>query len=115
MENLQEKYSADMTLLAINLQEDRELVRFVRAESIGPEPGPAGRDGAVGSAYKASAIPMQVLIDREGSCGQSTSRRVRSRPRARREIEKLNRFAKLTGGADDFCRPPLRSDFGADN
>jgi thiol-disulfide isomerase/thioredoxin len=66
MEKLQEKYSSNLTLLAINLQESPEDVRsFVRSEKIRSRVL-LDESGTVGNAYQANAIPMQVLIDRDG-------------------------------------------------
>lgn len=66
LDRLQKEYPADMTVLAINLQEPPDVVRkYVR------EQGVAARvlldeSGAVGETYGTGSIPMQVLIDRAG-------------------------------------------------
>jgi thiol-disulfide isomerase/thioredoxin len=66
LERLQKEFPKDMVLLAINLQEPADEVRdYVARRRIGStvllDP-----DGQVGSAYGAEAIPMQVLIDKQG-------------------------------------------------
>jgi thiol-disulfide isomerase/thioredoxin len=67
LERLQREYPKGMTLLAINLQEDKDVVRdYVREQNIDSEVL-LDEDGAVGAAYGAGMIPMQVLIDREGN------------------------------------------------
>ncbi len=66
MEKLQKEFPKSMTLLAINLQEPASVVRdYVREQNIGSEVL-LDEDGSVGSIYGAEAIPLQVLIDKEG-------------------------------------------------
>jgi thiol-disulfide isomerase/thioredoxin len=66
LENLQKEYPNDMTLLAVNLQEPRDEVRnFVREHDIHSRVV-LDESGSVGETYGAGAIPMQVLIDRQG-------------------------------------------------
>jgi thiol-disulfide isomerase/thioredoxin len=66
MEKLQEKYSSRLTLLAINLEEPADQVRsFVASEKIRSRVL-LDESGTVGNAYQTTAIPMQVIIDREG-------------------------------------------------
>jgi thiol-disulfide isomerase/thioredoxin len=66
LENLQKEYPNDMTLLAVNLQEPRDAVRdFVREQNIHSRVV-LDESGTVGETYGAGAIPMQVLIDRQG-------------------------------------------------
>jgi thiol-disulfide isomerase/thioredoxin len=66
LERLQKEFPKGMVLLAINLQESASVVRnYVREQDINSEVL-LDEDGAVGSAYGAEAIPLQVLIDKEG-------------------------------------------------
>ncbi len=66
MENLQKKYSSQLTLLAINVSEAPDEVRsFLQRERIHSRVL-LDQDGAVSNAYRIMAIPMQVLIDRDG-------------------------------------------------
>jgi thiol-disulfide isomerase/thioredoxin len=66
MEKLQEKYSSNLTLLTINLAEPADQVRsFVANEKIRSRVL-LDESGTVGNAYQTTAIPMQVVIDREG-------------------------------------------------
>jgi len=66
LERLQKEFPQNMALLAINLQEPASVVRdYLREENIDSEVL-LDEDGAVGSAYGAEAIPLQVLIDKEG-------------------------------------------------
>jgi thiol-disulfide isomerase/thioredoxin len=66
LERLQREFPKNMALLAINLQESSSVVRdYVREQNIDSEVL-LDEDGAVGSAYGAEAIPLQVLIDKEG-------------------------------------------------
>jgi thiol-disulfide isomerase/thioredoxin len=66
LEGIQKEYSNDLTLLAINLQEPRDGVRdFVRENAIHSRVL-LDESGKTGETYGAGAIPMQVLIDRQG-------------------------------------------------
>ncbi|HYK87401.1 MAG TPA: TlpA disulfide reductase family protein [Acidobacteriota bacterium] len=66
LENLQKEYPKDLTLLAINVSEPRELVRrYVDNQKIASTVL-LDEDGAVGEAYRSESIPMQVLIDQRG-------------------------------------------------
>jgi thiol-disulfide isomerase/thioredoxin len=66
VERLQKEFPNNMVLLAINLQESASVVKdYVREQGINSEVL-LDEDGAVGSAYGAEAIPLQVLIDKEG-------------------------------------------------
>jgi thiol-disulfide isomerase/thioredoxin len=66
LERLQKEFPKSMMLLAINLQESASVVRdYMREQNLGSEVL-LDEDGAVGSAYGAEAIPLQVLIDKEG-------------------------------------------------
>jgi thiol-disulfide isomerase/thioredoxin len=66
LERLQKEFPKSMMLLAINLQEPASVVRdYMREQNIGSEVL-LDEDGAIGSAYDVGAIPMQVLIDKEG-------------------------------------------------
>jgi len=66
LERLQKEFAGDLVLLAINLQEPAEEVRdYVIRRGI-ESTVLLDLDGRVGYAYRAQAIPMQVLIDRQG-------------------------------------------------
>ncbi len=67
LERLRQEFSKEMVLLAVNIQESEEVVRdYVQEENIKSEVL-LDEDGAVASAYGAYAIPLQVIIDREGN------------------------------------------------
>jgi thiol-disulfide isomerase/thioredoxin len=92
MERLQKEFPQNMALLAINLEESAPVVRdYVREQNIDSEVL-LDEDGAVGAAYGAEAIPLQVLIDKEGKlrrvqAGLSPS----TIARLRAEIQNLSR------------------------
>lgn len=66
LERLQKEFAGELVLLAINLQEPAEEVRdYVIRRGI-ESTVLLDLDGRVGHAYRAQAIPMQVLIDRQG-------------------------------------------------
>jgi thiol-disulfide isomerase/thioredoxin len=66
MENLQKEFPGTLTLLAINLQEPDSVVRdYVRKQNIGSRVL-LDEEGNVGQIYGANAIPMQILIDKQG-------------------------------------------------
>jgi thiol-disulfide isomerase/thioredoxin len=66
LERLEKENPKNMTLLAINIGESAETVRdYVRLQNVSSEVL-LDEDSAVGSAYGASAIPLQVLIDKNG-------------------------------------------------
>jgi thiol-disulfide isomerase/thioredoxin len=66
VENLQKEYVDSMVLLAINLQESRDVVRdYIRAQNIHSRIL-LDEEGTVGSMYGAAEIPLQVLIDKQG-------------------------------------------------
>lgn len=66
VESLQKEYAGTMVLLAVNLQEPLDVVRdYIRAHGIHSRVL-LDEDGAVGSMYGAEAIPMQILIDKQG-------------------------------------------------
>jgi thiol-disulfide isomerase/thioredoxin len=65
LEKLREE-QPDIAMLAINLEEPRDLVRdYVERQRIRSRIL-LDADGKVGRAYGSDAIPMQVLIDKEG-------------------------------------------------
>jgi thiol-disulfide isomerase/thioredoxin len=87
LENLQKEYPDTLVLLAINLQESRaEVQDYVRQQKL-HSTVLLDEQGAVGSAYGAEAIPMQVLIDKTGIVRTITTGF--SAKRLRAEIEKL--------------------------
>jgi len=66
LEKLQKEYPNKMVLLAINLEEPRETVRdYLRQQGLNPYVL-LDEKGSLGEIYGTDAIPMQVLIDKEG-------------------------------------------------
>lgn len=66
LEELQREHPNDFTLLAVNLEEDRDLViPYVKRRNIQARVL-LDSDGRVGAAYRSASIPMQVLIDQNG-------------------------------------------------
>jgi len=66
LESLEREFPNDMTLLAINLEDTRDVVRdYVRTQSVRSRVL-LDEEGTVGIKYGAAEIPMQVLIDRHG-------------------------------------------------
>lgn len=66
VENLQKEYPNDVVLLAVNLQEPKNIVLdYVRRQNIASEVL-LDESGAVGEAYGVVSIPMQVLLDKRG-------------------------------------------------
>jgi thiol-disulfide isomerase/thioredoxin len=90
LENLQKEYANTIVLLAINLQEPGDAVRdFARAQNLHSQVL-LDEEGTVGQTYGADAIPMQVLIDKEGIVRDiMTGFNPRMAARLRSEIEKL--------------------------
>jgi len=66
LEELQARYSDDLVLLAINLEESREQVRSFAAQENIRSKVLLDEQGEVGRAYRSMSIPMQVLIDPDG-------------------------------------------------
>jgi thiol-disulfide isomerase/thioredoxin len=93
MEKIQNEYPGDVSLLAINLQEPRELVEsYIRRQNI-RSTVLLDEDGEVGRVYQSHSIPMHVLIDREGIVRHV---QIGFSPRVaddlRRQIEKLRSY-----------------------
>jgi thiol-disulfide isomerase/thioredoxin len=66
VEKLQREYPNALVLLAINLQEPKDVVRdYVRSQGISSRVL-LDEQGSVGEAYGAAGIPTQVLIDKNG-------------------------------------------------
>lgn len=64
--NLEKEYRGTMTLLAVNLQEPRNIVReYVQKQNVNSQVL-LDENGSVGEVYGTESIPMQVLIDKEG-------------------------------------------------
>ncbi len=64
--NLEREYRDTMTLLAINLQEPKNVVRdYVQKQNINSQVL-LDENGSVGEVYGTDSIPMQVLIDKNG-------------------------------------------------
>ena len=66
LERVLEQYSSDLALLAINLQEEPDVVRRYAEQQKLHSTVLLDRDGEVGRVYRSESIPMQVLIDQEG-------------------------------------------------
>jgi len=92
VERLQKEYSNNMVLLAINLQDSREVVReYVRQQNINSQIL-LDEEGSVGKIYGTDAIPMQVLIDRSGIVRDiKTGFNPKMISQFRAEIERLRR------------------------
>jgi len=66
LEKIQQQYGDRLALLAINLQESPDEVRdYLQSQGL-RSTVLLDRDGRVGRVYRSNAIPMQVLIDKEG-------------------------------------------------
>lgn len=66
LEKLQKEYTNNMVLLAINLQESEDVVReYMRQQGLSSHVL-LDKKGSLGEIYGTDAIPMQVLIDKEG-------------------------------------------------
>ncbi len=66
LEKLQEEYRGNVALLAINLQEPKDIVRdYVRRQNLSSQVL-LDEEGTVAEVYGARSIPMQILIDRKG-------------------------------------------------
>jgi len=64
--NLEKEYRNNMILLAINLQEPKNVVReYIQKQNINSQVL-LDENGSVGEVYGTDSIPMQVLIDKEG-------------------------------------------------
>lgn len=64
--NLEKEYRDTMILLAINLQEPKNVVRdYVQKQNINSQVL-LDENGSVGEVYGTDSIPMQVLIDKNG-------------------------------------------------
>ncbi len=66
LERLQKEYPNALVLLAINLEEPKDVVRnYVREQGINSQVL-LDEQGSVGQTYGTDSIPMQVLVDRNG-------------------------------------------------
>ncbi len=66
LEKLQKEYPNDLVLLAINLQESKDVVSdYVRKQGIDSRVL-LDEEGSVGAVYGTESIPMQVLVDKNG-------------------------------------------------
>jgi thiol-disulfide isomerase/thioredoxin len=66
MENLQKEYKSSMALLAIDLQESKDVVGdYVLQQGIHSQVL-LDEKGSVGAAYGTDALPTQIIIDKEG-------------------------------------------------
>jgi thiol-disulfide isomerase/thioredoxin len=66
LEDLQQEFSSELVLLAVNLQEPLEEVRhYVERQRIRSRVL-LDEEGRVGATYGSDSIPMQVLIDQKG-------------------------------------------------
>lgn len=67
LEKVSREYAGEVELLAVNLREPKDLVRSYMLEQNLHATVLLDQDGAVGGRYGAEAIPMQVLVDRQGT------------------------------------------------
>jgi thiol-disulfide isomerase/thioredoxin len=90
LERIRSEYAQELSLLAINLQEPKDLVEdYVRSQNI-QSTVLLDSEGVVGQVYRAGSIPMQVLIDQEGKVRHvQIGFSQRAADQLRREIEKL--------------------------
>lgn len=66
LDDIQKEYTGKMSILAINLQEPKDVVReYIMRQGLHSEVL-LDEDGSVGRQYGAAAIPMQLLIDQDG-------------------------------------------------
>jgi len=66
VENLQKEYADTMVLLAINIQDSRDVVRdYIRAQGIRSRVL-LDEEGSIAQLYGAEGIPLQILIDKQG-------------------------------------------------
>ncbi len=66
LEKLQKEYANNLVLLAINLEETKDVVReYMRQQNLNSHVL-LDEQGSLGKIYGTDAIPMQVLIDKEG-------------------------------------------------
>jgi thiol-disulfide isomerase/thioredoxin len=66
LEKLQHEFPNDLTLLAINLQDPEDVVRdYIRENNISSQVL-LDKEGSVGQTYGTDSIPMQILIDKNG-------------------------------------------------
>ena len=66
MDKLQEEYSGKLSVLAVNLQETKDIVTdYVLDKNVHTQVL-LDKDGSIGARYGAESIPTQVLIDQEG-------------------------------------------------
>jgi thiol-disulfide isomerase/thioredoxin len=66
LDRLQEEFSNEMVLLAVNLREPRDVVRDYVARRNVRSRVVLDLEGDVGEEYESASIPMQVIIDQEG-------------------------------------------------
>jgi len=66
VEKLSKEYSDDMVLLAVNMQETKDVVERYAFEQAINSQVLLDKEGEVSVTYGAYAIPMQFLIDRSG-------------------------------------------------
>ena len=90
LERLQKEYPNNLVLLAINLQEPKDIVRdYVRTQGINSQVL-LDEEGTVGESYGTYSIPMQILIDRNGIVRHiQVGFNPRMSSELREEIEKL--------------------------
>ena len=66
VDDIQKEYAGKMSVLAINLQEPKDVVReYILTQNLHSEVL-LDEDGSVARQYGAAAIPMQLLIDQNG-------------------------------------------------
>lgn len=66
LEKMEREFDGKLVLLAINMQEDENIVReYVEAQAVGSRVL-LDKEGAVGEAYGLVSLPTHILIDKEG-------------------------------------------------
>jgi thiol-disulfide isomerase/thioredoxin len=67
LEKIRDQYAGKLVLLAVNLQESKDVVKeYVLSQNLGSKVL-LDRDASVGGLYGVIGIPTQVLIDQEGT------------------------------------------------
>jgi thiol-disulfide isomerase/thioredoxin len=66
LERMEKEFQGRLVLLAINMQEDEEVIREYMQEQAIRSRVLLDKEGAVGESYGLVSLPTHVLIDREG-------------------------------------------------
>ena len=66
LDNIQQNYSGKLSVVAVNLQEPKGVVReYILAQNL-HSTVLLDEEGSVGIRYGAESIPLQILIDQKG-------------------------------------------------